>query len=131
MTHQTATLERPNDGDVEHDETAALIASDKVEGTTVYNKDAEKLGQIENFMVGKRSGRVEYAVLSFGGILGIGKDHYPIPWDRLDYDARLRGYVVDIGKDQLKDAPSYTVEQPPQFGADYAVGIRSYYGIPF
>ena len=55
MNHQTETLERPNDGDVEHDETAALIASDKVEGTTVYNKNGERLGQIENFMVGKRA----------------------------------------------------------------------------
>lgn len=131
MTHQTATLERPNDGDVEHDETAALIASDKVEGTTLYNKDGEKLGQIENFMVGKRTGRVEYAVLSFGGILGLGKNHYPIPWDRLDYNVHLRGYVVDIDKDRLKDAPSYDGEQPPQFGTDYAVGVRSYYGVPY
>lgn len=129
MTPEINTLERPRD--VEHDETAALIASDKVEGTTVFNKEGEKLGQIENFMVGKRSGRVEYAVMSFGGILGIGKNHYPIPWDRLDYNVGVKGYVVDINKDTLVDAPSYDKGSPPKFDQDYAMGIRTYYSVPY
>jgi hypothetical protein len=63
------------------DETPGLIASDKVEDTSVYNPAGEKLGTIAHFMVGKQSGPVEYAVLRFGGFLGLGADHYPLPWD--------------------------------------------------
>ena len=61
--------------DIATDETDRLIASNKVEGTAVYNSEGEKLGSIYNFMVDKRSGRVEYAVLQFGGFLGLGSDY--------------------------------------------------------
>ena len=84
--------------DVRADETNELIASDKVEGTDVYNMQGESLGKIENFMVNKRSGKVEYAVLQFGGFLGIGSDYYPLPWNKLTYDNDKDGYVVDIDK---------------------------------
>ena len=67
-------------------ETAGLIGSDKVEGTNVYDAKGEKMGSIERVMIDKRSGQVAYAVLSFGGFLGIGTDYYPIPWDSLKYD---------------------------------------------
>ena len=63
--------------DVPRDETISLIASDKVEGTAVYGPDGDKIGRIENLMIDKRSGHVAYAVLSFGGFLGMGTDHYP------------------------------------------------------
>ena len=75
------------------DETDRLIASNKVEGTAVYNRQGERLGSIYNFMVDKRSGQVEYAVMSFGGFLGIGENYYPLPWKALTYDTshgRLR-----------------------------------------
>src|SRR5262245_31424834 len=71
------------------DETDRLIASDKVEGTAVYNANGERLGSVCNFMVDKRSGQAEYAVMSFGGFLGIGDDYYPLPWKSLTYDTRL------------------------------------------
>jgi sporulation protein YlmC with PRC-barrel domain len=80
------------------DETNRLIASDKVEGTAVYNRQGEKLGTIRNFMVEKRSGKVEYAVLSFGGILGMGDSYHPLPWNVLTYDTTQGGYVVDLDK---------------------------------
>src|SRR5437660_5353192 len=63
-----------------------LIGSDKVEGTNVYRSDGEKVGSIERVMLEKRSGKVAYAVMSFGGFLGLGHDHYPIPWARLSYN---------------------------------------------
>jgi sporulation protein YlmC with PRC-barrel domain len=94
--------------DVPRDETANLIASDKVEGTAVYGPDGDKIGRIENLMIDKRSGQVVYAVLSFGGFLGIGKDHYPIPWQVLKYDENRGGYVVNITRDQLENAPRYS-----------------------
>merc|ERR1712108_129135 len=77
-------------------ETHDLIASDKVEGTKVYDPNGEHIGSIERILVEKRGGKVSYAVLSFGGFLGIGHDHYPLPWAKLDYDETLGGYRVDI-----------------------------------
>ena len=69
-------------GSAETDETDRLIASNKVEGTAVSNRQGERLGSVYNFMVDKRSGHVEYAVLSFGGFLGIGDSYYPLPGGR-------------------------------------------------
>jgi sporulation protein YlmC with PRC-barrel domain len=74
----------------EERETASLIGSDKFEGTSVYGADETQIGSIERVMIDKRSGKVSYAVLSFGGFLGIGDDHYPIPWESLKYDAGNR-----------------------------------------
>lgn len=88
-------------------ETAGLIGSDKVEGTAVYGADGNKIGSIEHVMLGKTDGRVAYAVLSFGGFLGIGDDHYPLPWDQLTYDTSL-GLGVAITEKQLEGAPKYS-----------------------
>jgi len=86
-------------------ETGNLIGSDKVEGTAVYGTDANKIGSIERVMIDKVSGKVSYAVLGFGGFLGLGSDHYPLPWQSLKYDTRLGGYVTGITEKQLKGAP--------------------------
>ncbi len=92
---------------IEARETAGLIGSDKVEGTAVYDAKGEKMGRIERVMLEKISGQVAYAVLSFGGFLGLGSDYYPIPWDSLKYDTSLGGYRLDITEEQLKGAPKY------------------------
>ena len=76
-------------------ETTALIGSDKVEGTDVYNARGDHMGSIEHVMIDKRSGQVAYAVLSFGGFLGMGSDYYPVPWAALTYDTTLGGYRTD------------------------------------
>ena len=86
-------------------ETAGLIGSDTVEGTYVYDAKGEHMGSIERVMIDKRSGQVAYAVLSFGGFLGLGSDYYPIPWASLSYDTSLGGYRTT---QQLKGAPKYT-----------------------
>jgi sporulation protein YlmC with PRC-barrel domain len=118
-------------GSAETDETDRLISSNKVEGTAVYNRQGERLGSIYNFMVDKRSGHVEYAVLSFGGFLGIGEDYYPLPWKALTYDTALGGYVVDLDKDRLRNAPNYAASDNPDWrDPDYGRRIDDYYG-PF
>jgi PRC-barrel domain protein len=89
-------------------ETMTLIGSDKVEGTAVYGADSEKIGEIERVMIDKISGKVAYAVLSFGGFLGIGEDYYPVPWATLKYDTKLGGYVTGLTKAQLDKAPKYS-----------------------
>jgi sporulation protein YlmC with PRC-barrel domain len=93
--------------DTARDETATLIASDKVEGTAVYGADSAKIGRIENVMIDKVSGQVAYAVLNFGGWLGMGQDHYPLPWAKLKYNESLGGYVVNLTEKQLQGAPKY------------------------
>ncbi len=89
-------------------ETGTLIGSDKVEGTAVYGANDEQIGSIERVMIEKISGCVSYAVLSFGGFLGMGSDHYPLPWDSLKYDTQLGGYRTGITVEQLENAPKYS-----------------------
>ena len=93
------------------DETRDLIASDKVEGTAVYDRKGERLGSVSNFMVGKRSGQVAYAVMSFGGWLGMGESYHPLPWNTLTYDTDLGGYVVGLTQERLRNAPSHRAGQ--------------------
>ncbi|WBV41934.1 PRC-barrel domain-containing protein [Pseudoroseomonas cervicalis] len=110
-------------------EPAKLIASDRVEGTAVYDPSGNKLGAIETLMIDKVEGRVEYAVLSFGGFLGFNTSHYPLPWHRLRYDTGLGGYVVDVTEAQLAAAPSYPQGEPVDW-SDQGWGetLRGYYG---
>jgi sporulation protein YlmC with PRC-barrel domain len=84
-----------------------LIGSDKVEGTDVYGANSEKIGSVERVMIDKKSGQVSYAVLAFGGFLGMGEDHYPLPWKALTYDTNLGGYKTSVSEEQLKGAPKY------------------------
>ena len=100
----TRTQERPLD----KRETSTLIGSDKVEGTPVYRLNGDNIGQIERVMIDKISGKVAYAVMSFGGFLGIGEDYYPLPWSVLTYNPTLGGYEVEITDQQLKIAPRYS-----------------------
>ena len=92
-------------------ETADLIASDKVEGTEVYRSTGDHIGEIERVMIEKRSGKVAYAVMSFGGFLGMGEDFYPLPWSLLTYNERLGGYEVNVSEDQLKGAPKFAQDE--------------------
>jgi sporulation protein YlmC with PRC-barrel domain len=120
----TATATRSDSGSHRR-----LIASNRVEGTAVYNRKGEKLGRIENFMVDKKSGQAEYAVMSFGGLFGLGDNHYPLPWNALDYDPERGGYVVDLDKEKLKSGPSFRAGEEPDFDRDYDRRVYDYYGI--
>ena len=112
---------------LERDESTDLIASNKVEGTAVYNRQGEQLGEVYNFMVGKRSGRVAYAVMSFGGFLGIGQRYHALPWDVLTYDTERGGYVIDADRDLLMKAPSYQDGEEPFTRSDHMRSIRDYW----
>jgi len=84
-----------------------LIESDRVEGTTVYDPAGKNIGEIKRLMIEKISGKVSYAVMSFGGFLGIGEEEHTIPWNKLEYDTSLGGYRTDITEERLKGAPSF------------------------
>ena len=105
-----------------------VISSDRVEGTAVYSPSGDKLGSIDYLVIDKRSGLVRYAVLEFGGFLGIGTDRYPIPWSMLKYDTSEDGYVVPIQKSTLEGAPRYEGDMRPDFSDEYGRGVYKYYG---
>ncbi|HUG45481.1 MAG TPA: PRC-barrel domain-containing protein [Sphingomicrobium sp.] len=128
MAFQSETMNRNRQGELPHDETNNLIASDKVAGTTVFDQSGEKLGTIKNVMVGKRNGRVEYAVLSFGGLFGMGERYHPLPWDTLNYDTEKSGFVVDIDKEKLKSGPSFEPGKEPEFNRDFGEKVYGHYG---
>ncbi len=111
-------------------ETERLIASDKVGGTAVNNRQGGRLGEVYNFMVDKLTGQVAYAVMGFDGFLGIGERYHPLPWKTLAYDTRLGGFVIDLTRDQLERAPSYTLEETPWAGPKYGRSVHDYYDIP-
>jgi sporulation protein YlmC with PRC-barrel domain len=100
---------------LEADETDRLISSEKVEGTAVYDRRGERLGTVHHLMIDKYTGQVAYAVMSFGGFLGIGENYYPLPWKMLTYDTRLGGYVVDLDRRRLEGAPSYALRETPNW----------------
>jgi sporulation protein YlmC with PRC-barrel domain len=83
-----------------------LIESDRVEGTAVYDRGGKRIGTVERVMIDKISGRVAYAVMSFGGFFGVGANEYAVPWRMLDYDPDLGGYRTQITAEQLRSAPS-------------------------
>jgi hypothetical protein len=112
-------------------ETFNLIGSDKVEGTSVYGADDKKIGSIERVMIDKMSGKVSYAVLGFGGFLGIGNDHYPLPWQSLKYDTNLGGYRTGITERQLEGAPKYADEMAWNWNDPNSIkAVNTYYNVP-
>ena len=113
--------------ELETRETTSLIGSDKVDGTAVYGSDQQKIGSIERVMIDKISGKVAYAVLSFGGFLGMGEDYYPIPWPTLKYDTNLGGYLVNLTKDQLANAPKYSESQGWNWSRENDRRVYDYY----
>jgi hypothetical protein len=100
-----ATLNNPSET------TGRLIAASMVNGTSVYNLAGEKLGSVHDVLLDKMSGKAEFAIMSFGGFLGIGDRYHPLPWRILDYDPALGGYKVDIDRRRLEGAPSYSASE--------------------
>jgi hypothetical protein len=88
-------------------ETVSLIGSDKVEGTTVYGRNDSSIGTVQRLMIDKISGKIAYAVVSFGGFLGMGEEYFPMPWAALKYDTRLDGYRTNMTEDELRVAPKF------------------------
>jgi hypothetical protein len=108
----------------------SLIAAEKVNGTNVYNASGDKLGSVEDIMLDKISGKAIYAVMSFGGFLGIGEKQHPLPWSALNYDDRKGGYVVNLDKKTLENAPTLDPDEDFTWTADYGRSIDKYYGAP-
>jgi sporulation protein YlmC with PRC-barrel domain len=108
------------------------ILSSRVVRTAVYNRDGALLGHVDDLSIEKQTGRVIYAIMSFGGFLRIGERFHPIPWSLLDFDPGLDGFVVDLGAEALRGAPHYDREELRALGgADhrrFGEHIQGYYG---
>jgi len=105
-----------------------VMAADTLQGDKVINANGEDLGNIEDIMLDVRSGRVAYAVLSFGGVMGIGDKLFAIPWESLTLDADRECFVLDIDKDRLKNAPGFDKDHWPSMAdPTWASEIYSYY----
>ncbi|MEI6484703.1 MAG: PRC-barrel domain-containing protein [Sphingomonadales bacterium] len=93
--------------DIDREETGTLISAERVHGTAVYDSTGDKIGSIDRVMIGKRSGKVAYAIMSFGGFLGLGEKYHPLPWDMLEYDTKVGGYRLPTTGNAFKDAPAF------------------------
>ncbi|MDO9460991.1 MAG: PRC-barrel domain-containing protein [Alphaproteobacteria bacterium] len=104
------------------------ISSDDVQGTDVFDIKGSHIGEIDHLIIEKMSGRVIYGVLSFGGFIGLGKSHYPIPWKKLTYDKSKGGFCTDISEEQLRDAPEF--REDSWSDREWESSIHSYYDVP-
>jgi PRC-barrel domain len=108
-----------------------LIASDRVERTAVRRSDGTKVGIIERLMIDKVSGNVAYAVLSFGGFMGIGVKHIPVPWDRMKYAVALDAYEINLSDEELSSAPSFEADKEFDWGyRDEVIANLNFYRTP-
>ena len=106
----------------------SCISSEDVHGTEVYGQDRKNIGEIDHLIIDKASGRVAYAVMSFGGFLGLGHSHYPIQWGALTYDRSLGGFRTNITEQQLRDAPDFSDDAWED--RDWAARTYRHYGVP-
>jgi sporulation protein YlmC with PRC-barrel domain len=104
------------------------ISSEDIQGTEVYGAGGKNIGEIDHLIIDKVSGRVAYAVMSFGGFVGLGHSHYPIPWGALTYDTSLGGFRTNITEQQLKDAPQFSDDSWQD--RDWETRTHQYYGTP-
>ena len=104
------------------------ISSEDIHGTEVYGPDAKHIGEIDHLIIDKLSGRVAYAVMSFGGFMGLGHKHYPVPWGALTYDTSLGGFRTNITEQQLRDAPEFSDDSWQD--RDWEARTHRHYGAP-
>jgi sporulation protein YlmC with PRC-barrel domain len=126
----TAHGQSPGPGpDPRHGPGPHLMGADTLIGNDVCNKEAQNLGDIREIMLDMRSGRVSYAVMSFGGFLGMGQKLFAVPWEALTLDTENKRFVLDVNKDQLQNAPGFDKNNWPDM-ADPAweEGVHAYYG---
>ena len=117
--------------ELDRSEMGRLIGSDKVEGTSVYGADRNRIGSIERLMIDKVSGKVAYGVLGFGGFMGLGVKHFPVPWDRMKYAVALDAYEINLSDEELSRAPLFEGDEEFDWGyRDDVIGDLNFYRTP-
>jgi sporulation protein YlmC with PRC-barrel domain len=111
-----------------HHDYRRVLAADTLQGDTVRNPSGEDLGKIESIMIDIPTGRVAYAVLSYGGFLGMGNKLFAVPWDAFNVDEQNHEFILDIAKDRLEDAPGFDKDHWPDMAdPDWAGPVHDYY----
>lgn len=106
-----------------------VMGADTLIGNDVYNRQGEDLGEIKEIMLEMRSGKVNYAVLSFGGFLGIADKLFAVPWSALTLDTVNKRFVLDVPKNRLKNAPGFDQDNWPDMAdSNWSEQIHAYYG---
>ena len=106
-----------------------LMGANTLLGNDVYNRQGEDLGDVKEIMLDVRAGRVSYAVLSFGGILGIGDKLFAVPWDALTLDTDNKRFTLDVSKDRLETAPGFDKDNWPNMSnQEWGKEVHDYYG---
>lgn len=107
------------------------IRANKVIGTTVRNAAGESIGKVEDVVLDKQSNNIMFAVVGFGGFLGMGEKYHPVPWSTLNYDDTQNAYVVDFTKEQLEAAPAGSIDElTTGDGTGYRDRTYDYYNTP-
>lgn len=115
-----------------HAEKLDLISSAQVRGTQVYGADKQEVGTIDHLIIDKPTGKIVYAVMAFGGFLGVGEHLYPIPWEKLKYDTAIRGYATDLTGEQIKGASESVMHLTNgSHEREHHEGIHRYYGLAY
>ena len=110
--------------------TTALIATNRIEGMPVFDRDGGKLGKVHALMIDRRIGQVTYVVISTGGFLGLGQAYHSLPWPAFRYDTEKEGYVVQIDKRLIEGGPSFRPDTAPVFDEAYGQRVTDYYQLP-
>lgn len=110
----------------------SLMSSSSLDGNDVYNAQGEDLGGVKDFMIDMRTGRIAYAVLSFGGLLGMGDKLFAVPWSALKLDTENKRFTLDVKQAALKDAPGFDKDQwPAMADPTWARSVHSFYGASY
>ena len=131
---ETNDVTRDNLGMYAHSDSGpgpALMGAHTMLGNDVYNKEGEDLGDIKEFMIDMASGKVAYAVLSFGGLLGMGNKLFAVPWAALSLDTTNKRFTLNVLKDALKEAPGFDKDHWPSMSDPiWASSVHKFYGTP-
>jgi sporulation protein YlmC with PRC-barrel domain len=107
-----------------------LMGAGTLIGNEVYNPEEEQLGEIREIMIETATGDVAYAVLSFGGLLGMGDKLFAVPWNALKLDTHNKCFILDEDKDSLKNAPGFDKDAWPRMAdRQWGSAVHDYYGV--
>ncbi len=107
-----------------------FVESDRVEGAPVYGANDGYIGTIKHLIIEKVSGRVVYAVMSFGGFLGIGSHEHTIPWEKLKYHSKVGGFRTDITPEELTGAPSVSGDERDWWDRSRELDLHDHWKVP-
>ena len=106
-----------------------LMGADTLMGNDVFNDQGEDLGDIKEIMLDVRAGRISYAVLSYGGLMGIGDKLFAVPWEALTLDTENKRFTLDVAKERLENAPGFDKDNWPNMSDQtWAKDVHDYYG---